>query len=354
MVGRVDEVIAELKANPPPVPVDDIAEAIQFLEWLAADNFTLLGVRDYALDRQGAAISSRCRQTGLGVLRGDDVPVLTRGGQVVSITPQLRAFFDEPKTLIVTKANVKSRVHRRVYLDYIGVKRFDRRRQADRRVPHRRPVHFDRLHPLDRARSRICAARPTPCCARAGFDPDSHSGKALVNVLETYPRDELFQIDEDTLYRLRAQHPAARGAPARARAGAARPLRPLRVGAGLRAARALRAAQVRAQIGDYLAEVFKGRVSAFYPFIHGRAAHARAFHHRPRRRTRRPTPIAPRWRTAVGAIVRTWTDALGRGAGRRRTSRAGPRALFARYRRRLLRRLSRRLFAGRWRSTTSA
>ena len=35
---------------------------------------------------------------------------------------------------------------------------------------------------------------------RAGFDPDSHSGKALVNVLETYPRDELFQIDEDTLY----------------------------------------------------------------------------------------------------------------------------------------------------------
>ena len=64
-------------------------------------------------------------ETGLGVLRGGDVPVLTRGGQAVSITPQLRAFFDEPKTLIVTKANAKSRVHRRVYLDYIGVKRFD-------------------------------------------------------------------------------------------------------------------------------------------------------------------------------------------------------------------------------------
>ena len=48
MLGRVGEVIGELKANPPPVPVDDIAEAIQFLEWLAADNFTLFGVRDYA------------------------------------------------------------------------------------------------------------------------------------------------------------------------------------------------------------------------------------------------------------------------------------------------------------------
>ena len=58
-------------------------------------------------------------------------------------------------------------------------------------------------------------------------------------MLETYPRDELFQIDEDTLYRFRAEHPAARGAPAGARAGAARPLRPLRLGAGLCAARAL-------------------------------------------------------------------------------------------------------------------
>ena len=36
--------------------------------------------------------------------------------------------------------------------------------------------------------------------ARAGFDPASYAGRALLNVLENYPRDELFQIDEDTLY----------------------------------------------------------------------------------------------------------------------------------------------------------
>src|SRR5262249_28948936 len=48
MLRRIGEVIEELKANPPPVPVDDIAEAIQFLQWLEADNFTLFGVRDYA------------------------------------------------------------------------------------------------------------------------------------------------------------------------------------------------------------------------------------------------------------------------------------------------------------------
>ena len=73
--------IAELKANPPPVPVDDIAEAIQFLEWLAADNFTLLGVRDYTLAGKERDLEP-VLETGLGMLRGGDVPVLTRGGQV--------------------------------------------------------------------------------------------------------------------------------------------------------------------------------------------------------------------------------------------------------------------------------
>src|SRR5207245_9691237 len=35
---------------------------------------------------------------------------------------------------------------------------------------------------------------------RAGFDPNGHSGKAFMHILEEYPRDELFQIDVDTLY----------------------------------------------------------------------------------------------------------------------------------------------------------
>ena len=69
MLSRVDDVITELKSNPPPVPVDDIAEAIQFLEWLAADNFTLLGVRDYALHRQEPRAGAGARTPALGLLR---------------------------------------------------------------------------------------------------------------------------------------------------------------------------------------------------------------------------------------------------------------------------------------------
>ena len=87
MLERVNAIIAELKTNPPPLPVDEIAEAIQFLQWLLADNFTFLGLRDYAFDGHGAgarfmtARSASCarasckraaaRQRAAGIHAGD-------------------------------------------------------------------------------------------------------------------------------------------------------------------------------------------------------------------------------------------------------------------------------------------
>ena len=62
---------------------------------------------------------------GLGILRDPEVRVLRRGKELVLITPEIMEFLNEPRVLIITKANVRSRVHRRVHMDYIGVKRFD-------------------------------------------------------------------------------------------------------------------------------------------------------------------------------------------------------------------------------------
>ena len=194
------------------------------------------------------------------------------------------------------------------------------------------------------ARSRICAARSTRCCARAGFDPDGHSGKALVNVLETYPRDELFQIDEDTLYRVRAGDPAARRASARARAGAARPVRPLRVGAGLCAARALRPRGPRAD-RRVSRRGLQGPRQRLLSVLPGRAAGARAFHHRPRRRRDAQSGPRRRWKkrsAPSSAPGPTRSPTALADSARARHGRGAVRALS----RRLLRRLSRGLFAG--------
>ena len=38
------------------------------------------------------------------------------------------------------------------------------------------------------------------CVERAGFDPASHDGKALLHILEGFPRDELFQMSADELF----------------------------------------------------------------------------------------------------------------------------------------------------------
>ena len=270
----------ELKTNPPPLPVDEIAEAIQFLQWLLADNFTFLGVRNYRVDGQ---VLEPDFDSALGIMRSREVRVLKRGNELLEITPEIMAFLKEPRLLIIAKANIHARVHRRVYLDYIGVKRFDASGNSSASIASsgcspRRPI---------RARPTafpICAARSRRCEQRAGFDPGSHSGKALANVLEHYPRDELFQIDEDTLYRFALAILQLDERP-RVRVLARHDRFDRFVSVLVFVPRERYDSDMRAKIGAYLASAFNGRVSAFYPLLpRRRAAGARAFHHRPLRR----------------------------------------------------------------------
>jgi glutamate dehydrogenase len=325
MVQRLNEVIADLKANPPPVPVDDIAEAIQFLEWMLDNHFTLLGVQEYRRSTDGL---QPVAGTGLGLLRQHDLPILRRAGQVVTITPEIQAFLNEPKTLIVTKTNVKSRVHRRVYMDYVGIKRFS----ADGTVSG----EF-RIVGLFTSSAYTRAARYIPylrrkvdaVIRRAGFNPDSHSGKALANILETYPRDELFQIDEDTLYRNALailqidERPRVRVLPRRDRFDRF-------VSVLVYAPRERYDSQVRQEIGAYLAEVYNGRVSAFYPFFpDGPLVRVHFIIGRDAGET--PDPDRETLEEAVSAIVRTWTDSLSEALGESFDPERS-RTLFERYR----------------------
>ena len=326
MLQRVDGVIKELKANPPPVPVDDIAEAIQFLEWLVAENFTLLGVSDYAFTGKSRELTP-VKDSALGLLREGNVPIFTRGGEAVTVTPQLRAFFDEPKTLIVMKANVRSRIHRRVYLDYVGIKRFDADGNA---IGEFRMIGLFTSTAYTRSTRSIPYLRRKvdAILRRAGFDPGSHSGKALVNVLESYPRDELFQIDEDTLFEFALAILQLEERP-RVRVLARRDPFDRFVSVLVYVPRERFDSQVRARIGAYLAEVFQGRVSAFYPtFPEGGLTRVHFIIGRSGGET--PSPDRATLEHAVGAIVRTWTDALGATLAESQAP-GRAQALFARY-----------------------
>jgi len=304
MLARLQQVAADLKTTPPPLPADEVAEAIQFLQWIAADNFTLLGARDYAYTDSEHALEPQF-ETGLGLLRSHEMRLLRRGNQLVTITPEIREFLQEPKLLIMTKAAVRSRVHRRVHLDYVAVKRFDRDGNLIGECVFcgllTSTAYTRSVRAIPYLRRKIDAI-----ISRAGFDPSSHSGKALVNVLEHYPRDELFQIDEETLYQFALailqldERPRVRVLPRRDRFDRF-------VSILVYIPRERYDSQIRSRIGEYLAATFKGRVRAFYPFFpEGPLVRV----HFIIGRYEGETPNVDRavLDRAVEAIVRNWTD----------------------------------------------
>ena len=326
MVDRVAAVIAELKQNPPPLPVEETAEAIQFLEWLVANNFTFLGLREYGIDGAASEVEPDMR-TGLGILRDPAVRVLSRGGELVTMTPDIRAFLNEPKALTIAKANVRSRVHRRIYMDYIGVKRFD---AAGEIAGEFRIVGLFTSTAYTRSARSIPYLRRkiAAVLARAGFGETSHSGKALINVLESYPRDDLFQIDEDTLYQFALAIMQLEERP-RIRVLARRDRFDRFVSVLVYVPRERYGSATREAIGHFLALTYNGRVSAFYPFFpEGPLVRVHFIIGRSEGET--PNPSRAALEEEVAAIVRTWSDDLGEALRLAHPERAP--ALFARYR----------------------
>ena len=304
MLERVNAVVAELKTNPPPLPVDEIAEAIQFMQWLLADNFTFIGVRDYRVDGQSLEPDF---DSSLGIMRSRELRVLRRGGELLEFTPEIMAFMQEPRPLIVAKANIHAKVHRRVYLDYIGVKRFD---AAGPLIGEFRIVglftstaYTRAAHSIPYLRRKIAQVE-----ARAGFDPSSHSGKALASVLENYPRDELFQIDEETLYSFALAVLQLDERP-RVRVLARHDRFDRFVSVMVFVPRERYDSQIRVKIGEYLASAFNGRVSAYYPFFpEGPLVRV----HFIIGRSGGETPQIERatLETEIANIVRSWSDGL--------------------------------------------
>ncbi|MGE3897371.1 MAG: NAD-glutamate dehydrogenase, partial [Variibacter sp.] len=306
MQAQVQALVAGLRENPPPLPAEEVAEAAQLLEWLIANNFTFLGMRDYAFAADKADVEP-LYDTGLGILRQRDVHVLRRGSEIVSISPEIRAFLTQPKALIITKANVRSRVHRRIYMDYIGVKRFDAKGAV---VGEFRIVGLFTSTAYTRSTRSIPYLRRKvdAVLGRAGFDENSHSGKSLVNVLESYPRDDLFQIDEDTLYNFALAIMQLEERP-RVRVLARRDKFDRFVSVIVYIPRDRFDSNVRGAIGDYLARMFNGRVSAFYPFFpEGPLVRVHFIIGRSEGET--PRPDRAELEHEVGVIVRTWGDAL--------------------------------------------
>ncbi|HEV2336703.1 MAG TPA: NAD-glutamate dehydrogenase domain-containing protein, partial [Stellaceae bacterium] len=196
---RTLQAVADAAATEPtPLSPAEIAEGVDFLRWLDDDNFTYLGFREYVFPGAAAAPDVAPRPP-LGILAEASYPVFGGLRDLAALPPDVQDFVRRREFLIIAKTERRSTVHRAVHMDAIGVRRFN---AAGEVVAVELFVglftslayhHSPSAIPLLRSKVRRTIER-------AGLAAESHDGKALLHILDTFPRDELFQITEDELF----------------------------------------------------------------------------------------------------------------------------------------------------------
>ncbi len=309
MGGRLVETIEDVHRLPPKnAQTSDLDEVAEFLAWLKDNHFAFLGARDYEFDGDFANGELKpVSGTGLGLLRDLSTHVVRRGSGPLSMSPMLRSFLQSPDPVIVTKANTRSRVHRRVYMDYIGVKTYDENGLVN---GERRFVGLFTAAAYNHSAHRIpmLAEKVERVVGRANIAPDGHDKAALFNILENYPRDELFQVSEEELQEMTLGILRLQKRP-RTKVFLRYDQFDRYVSALVFVPRDRYSTELRARIADILVQAFDGRPSAFYPnFTDGPLA--RVLFIIGRNNGQRPEVNVEELEARIAAATRDWTDDL--------------------------------------------
>lgn len=261
----------ELKHSHGKTPKDDVDEGVAFLEWIADGNFVLFGARRYDYTQSSTSTSKDpdyinptiVDGESLGLLRDPTITILRQSSEPSSISTNVERFVLEAPPVTVAKSNLYTRVHRRVRMDYISVKHFSKTGKvtgetryvglftsdAYNRSPHYVPL----------IRQKVARVKE-----RSGWPLGSHNAKRLDYVLSSYPRDELFQIDDDELLQIATGIAQAFDRP-RTRMFVRRDRFERFVSVLIYVQQEHYNTRVRQRIGERLKDAFGGRVSAFYP-----------------------------------------------------------------------------------------
>src|SRR5882757_7840271 len=198
MVTTARALADRLESEPPPLPDQEVLEGAKLLRWLAEHHFTFLGYRQYELiedpDSAGAPALRAMLASGLGVLRQDSLAArgLTSG-------PDAAAHALAPQLLVLTEASAPSTVHRSAFPYYVGVKTFDRIGNVTGEHRFLGVLTSAALYE-DVLDIPVIERRVREVIHRAGFPLESYSGQKMLEVIQNYPRPELFSTDAQSLY----------------------------------------------------------------------------------------------------------------------------------------------------------
>ncbi|WP_394131996.1 NAD-glutamate dehydrogenase [Shewanella maritima] len=196
---RLSDTIKQLPKRPFPGDKQELEEAVEFLKYLNNHHFTLLGYRYYDLNRvEGDVELIPDMSTSLGLMGRSKSNTSDRSLLLSSLSETARKEALDDSLLVLTKSSAKSRVHRPAYVDYIGVKRFDKKGNVigeDRFIG----LYASNLYNRSPREIPLLSQKVQRVLDHSGLMPRSHDYKALMNILETLPRDELIQAKETEL-----------------------------------------------------------------------------------------------------------------------------------------------------------
>lgn len=198
MVEKLEQVTNDLQSQEATLPVESVqfTETVSFLRWLGDHNFTFMGYKEYDLvDIEGDTELRPTEDIGLGLFAD---PKRVRTSKLSEFSDSARMEARKPFLLIVTKGNAQSHIHRPAYTDYIGIKKFDK----DGKVigEHRfTGLYTSAVYNQSVEGIPLISEKVERILNASGYRDGAYSYKALHNILENYPRDELLQADEGEL-----------------------------------------------------------------------------------------------------------------------------------------------------------
>src|SRR3954463_10360187 len=192
---RMNEMIDLARAAEGHYDEEEVAETVAFLRWLLDESFIFLGARDYDVDDGAIRV---VHGSGLGLLADCDDSAFARPKPLAELEPALRERVEGGDLLIVSKSNRLAPVHRRVRMDYVGVRRV---------APDGTTTGETRMLGLFPAKAYAEPASATPLLNRklravlAAEDliEGSHDYKAAVSLFDSFPKDELFAAPVEDL-----------------------------------------------------------------------------------------------------------------------------------------------------------
>ena len=199
MTRAVDRMVEAVEAGRARYPVKDVYEATAFLRWLLDGNFIFLGFREYRITGKGSERAlSVVPGSGLGILADHSESAFAQPVLMSDLRDPLRQRYEEGELLVITKTNRLSTVHRRIKMDYIGVRHLG---------PDGEVIGETRLVGLFTSKTYMTRAAQIPMLhgkldqilEAEDLIEGSHDHKLAIQLFESFPKDELFATPTDDI-----------------------------------------------------------------------------------------------------------------------------------------------------------